>query len=79
MITADLSVGTEGGYTERLPLRWSTALIEAVADRVLEKIRCLPSEGEFRGHLPFAGRDGASGNDTISFGNRKFLGITEVA
>ena len=58
VITAELRLGTEGCFTERLPPRWTTALIEAVADRVLEKISCLTIEGQLRGRLPFAGSDG---------------------
>src|SRR3954451_23599901 len=36
VITAELSPGTEGSFTERFQPRWTNALIDAVADRVLK-------------------------------------------
>lgn len=39
VITADLSPGTEGCFMERLQHGFTTALIDAVADRVLNEIR----------------------------------------
>src|ERR1700690_3788459 len=32
VITAELSLGTEGCFRERFPTRWASALIDAVAD-----------------------------------------------
>lgn len=45
VITAELSHGTEGRFAERLHSGWTTALIHVVADRVLEEILCLTTEG----------------------------------
>jgi Bacterial dnaA protein helix-turn-helix len=39
VIIAELSPGTEGRFTERFEPGWTAALIEAIADRVLDKIR----------------------------------------
>ena len=58
VITAELSPGTEGCFTERLQNGWTTALIDAVADRVLKKIRGLATEGKFESPLAFAQREG---------------------
>src|SRR5882757_8261287 len=44
LITAELSPGMEGCFTERFRPGWSIALIEAVADRVLKEIRHLAPE-----------------------------------
>jgi hypothetical protein len=44
VITAELSPATEGCFTKRFQPEWTTRLIDAVADRVLKKIRCLTTE-----------------------------------
>lgn len=59
VITAELRLGTECSPTEQFQPRWTTALINAVADRVLEEISRLTSEGKLEGPSPFAQRDGA--------------------
>ncbi len=58
VITAEISPRTEGGFTERYKPRWSTALIEAVADRVLQEIRRLSREGKLEGPLSLGQREG---------------------
>ncbi|MCU1301930.1 MAG: Chromosomal replication initiator, DnaA C-terminal domain, partial [Candidatus Sulfotelmatobacter sp.] len=58
VITAELTLGTEGCLTERFQARWSTALVDAVADRVLKEIRRLTSEGKVEGPLALAQREG---------------------
>jgi hypothetical protein len=60
VIIAELSLAREGRFTEQLEPRWPTALIEAVADRVLKKISRFAAEGKLEGHLPFARTDEAS-------------------
>jgi hypothetical protein len=57
VITAELSPGTEG-FTERLQHGWTTALIDAVADRVLKKICGLSTEGKLAGPLALTLREG---------------------
>ncbi len=59
MITAELSMGTQGSPTDQFQPRWTTALINAVADRVLKEISRLTTEGKFEGPLRFGQRDGA--------------------
>ncbi|HEX4136094.1 MAG TPA: helix-turn-helix domain-containing protein [Bryobacteraceae bacterium] len=59
VITAELRLGTEGSPTEQFQPRWTTALINAVADRVLKEISRLTTEGKLEGPSPFAQRDGA--------------------
>jgi hypothetical protein len=44
VITAELTLGTEACFTERFQPEWTTRLIDAVADRVLKKIRRLKTE-----------------------------------
>src|SRR6266478_206788 len=51
VITAELSPGTEGCFTKRFQPRWTTALIDAVATRVLKKIRRLTTEDKLEGPL----------------------------
>jgi hypothetical protein len=58
VITAELSPGTEGRFTERFQYGWTTALIDAVADRVLKEIRRLTTEGKLEGPLALAQREG---------------------
>ena len=41
VITAELSPGTEGCFTQRLHPEWTAKLIDIVADRVLKEIRRL--------------------------------------
>jgi hypothetical protein len=57
VITAELSPGTEGCMTERLKHGWTTALIEAVTDRVLKEIRPLTTEGKLEGSLALGPRE----------------------
>jgi hypothetical protein len=64
VITAELSPGTEG-FTERLQHGWTTALIDAVADRVLKKICGLSTEGKLAGPLALTLREAAC-NDSIT-------------
>ena len=52
VITAELSLGTEGCFTERFQPRWASALIDAVADRVLKEIRYHTVEGNWNGLWP---------------------------
>ena len=58
VITAELSLGTEGCLTERFQARWTTALVDAVVDRVLKEIRRLTTEGRLERPLVSAHRDG---------------------
>ena len=58
VITSELSLGTESCFTERSQPRWTTVLIEAVADRVLKEISRLTTEGKSERPLPSAQRDG---------------------
>ena len=58
VITGELSLGTEGYFTGRSQLRWTTVLIEAVADRVLKEISRLSMEGKLEGPLPCPQGDG---------------------
>ena len=62
VITAELSIGTEGYFTERYQARLTTTLIDAVADRVLQKIRrlSLTTEGTLERHLSLGQREGQS-------------------
>jgi Bacterial dnaA protein helix-turn-helix len=46
VITAELSPGTEGCFAERFQHGLTSALVDAVADRVLSKIRCAMTEGK---------------------------------
>ncbi len=65
VITAELSPGTECYVNERLQRGWTTALIDAVADRVLEKIRGLTTDVKFEGPSAFA-KEKAAYNDNTS-------------
>ena len=58
VIAAELSPGMEGCFTERLQNGWSTALIDAVTDRVLNEIRRLTTEGKLEGPLALARKEG---------------------
>ncbi len=60
MITAELTLGTEDCFTERFRPQWSTALIDAVAERVLTEIRRGIAEGILVGPLVLAQTDGGS-------------------
>jgi hypothetical protein len=66
VITLELSLGTESCFTGRSQLRWTTDLIEAVADRVLREISRLTAEGKSEGHLPSAQSDGVVCKDSIN-------------
>lgn len=46
VITAALTPTAEGCFTERFEPRWTAALIEAVADRVLKEVRRSTSAGK---------------------------------
>ncbi len=58
VITAELSLGAEGRPTVQFRPRWTNALINAVADRVLKEISRLATEGKFEGSRRFSQRDG---------------------
>ena len=58
VITAELSVGSEGCFTDRFQPRWSAALIDAVAERVLKEIRRHIAEGKLEVPLALAQTDG---------------------
>jgi hypothetical protein len=61
VITAELSLGPEGCFTERFQPRWASALIDAVAERVLKEIRRHIAEGKLEGPLALAQTDGGLG------------------
>jgi hypothetical protein len=56
VITAELSFGTEGRFTGPFQHGWTTALIDAVAERVLKEIRCLTTDGKLEEPLALAQR-----------------------
>jgi len=58
LITAELRPGVEGCFTEWFKAGWPTALIDAVADRVLKEIYRLTTEGKFERPLASGDRDG---------------------
>ena len=58
LITAELRPGVEGCITEWFTAGWPTALIDAVADRVLKEIYRLTTEGKFERPLASGDRDG---------------------
>jgi N-methylhydantoinase A/oxoprolinase/acetone carboxylase beta subunit len=58
VITAELSLGSEGCFTDRFQPRWTAALIDAVAERVLREIRRHIAEGKMEGPLALAQTDG---------------------
>ena len=58
VITAELCPGPEGCFTKRFQPGWTTALIEAVADRVLKEIRRLAPEGKLEGPCALDHREG---------------------
>ena len=58
VITAELSPRTEGSSAERFQPGWTTALVDAVADRVLKEIRRLTSEGKLEGSVASAQGEG---------------------
>jgi Bacterial dnaA protein helix-turn-helix len=58
VITAELRPGTEGCFTKRSQPGWTTALIEAVAHRVLKEIRRLATEGKLEGPCALNQRKG---------------------
>ena len=58
VITAELSPETEGCFTERFQHGRTTALIDAVADRVLKEIRRVTNEGKLEGPLALAQGEG---------------------
>ena len=57
VITGELRPETEGCFTERVQDGWTTALIDAVADRVLKEIRRHTVEGKLEGPLALAQKD----------------------
>lgn len=54
VITAELSPGTEGCFTERFQPSWTTALIDVVANRVLKEVRRLSLTTEGKLERPLA-------------------------
>jgi hypothetical protein len=54
VLTVTLSPRIEGRFTERFEPGWITALVEAVADLVLKKIRCSAAKGDSEGTAGFA-------------------------
>ena len=60
VITAELSPGMEGSFTGRFRPGWTTALVEAVAERVLTDIRRLTVEGKLERPSALAQREGGS-------------------
>ena len=58
VITAELSPATDGCFTKGFQREWTIRLIDAVADRVLKKIRRPLTEGKLQGRLALAHRDG---------------------
>ena len=58
VITAELSPGTEGCFMQRFQPRWTTALIDAVATRVLKEIRRPRCERKSEGDLAVPRREG---------------------
>ena len=58
VITAELSPTTQGHFAERLRSRWTVTLIDVVADRVLNEIRRLTTEGKLEGPLGLVHKDG---------------------
>jgi len=60
VITAELSPATQGCFTERFHPRWTTALVDAVADRVLKEVRRLTTEDKLEGPFGLAQREGRS-------------------
>jgi Bacterial dnaA protein helix-turn-helix len=60
VITAELRLGTEGCFTRRFQSGWTTALIEAVADRVLKEIRRLATERKLEGPCVLNRREGGA-------------------
>lgn len=48
VITAELNLGTESCFAERLQSLWTTASINAVADRVFKEISRLATDGKLR-------------------------------
>src|ERR1700742_2901380 len=51
VITAELSPATDGCFTKGFQREWTIRLIDAVADRVLKKIRGLTTEDQLEGSL----------------------------
>ena len=51
VISAELSPDMEGCFTKRFQPEWTTRLIDAVADRVLKKIRRLTTRDKLEGPL----------------------------
>jgi hypothetical protein len=60
VITAEISPRTEGCFTQRFQPGWTTALVGAVADRVLKEIHRLATEGNLEGPLALVHREGAA-------------------
>src|SRR3954454_19208701 len=59
VITAELRLGTEDSPTEQSQPRWTAALINAIAGRVLKEISRLTTEGKLEGSLPSRQSEGA--------------------
>jgi hypothetical protein len=53
VITAELSPGMGGCFTERFKAGWTAALIEAVTGRVLKEILCSSAKGDAERPLAF--------------------------
>src|SRR5882757_8581677 len=58
VISSELSPDIEGCFTKRFQPEWATRLIDAVADRVLKKIRRLTTEDKLEGPLALERIDG---------------------
>jgi len=65
VITAELSPDMDCCFTKRFQPEW-TRLIDAVADRVLKKIRRLTTEDKLEGPLALEQIDGGLSHDSIS-------------
>ena len=55
VITAELGPDTEGCFTKRFQPEWTTRLVDAVVDRVLQEIRRLTTEGKVEGPVARGG------------------------
>ena len=60
VITGELSLVTESSFTARLQPRWTAALIDAVADRVLKEISRLSTECKLQERLRKLGQSTSS-------------------
>lgn len=58
VITAELRPGTEGCFEQRFQPGFNAALIDAVADRVVDQIRRLTTKGQVEGPLTLGQKGG---------------------